>query len=320
MGEYLTVNEKISYSKVAEENGLASAWIAEHYYYRDAVVTAAAILSHTKKLIVGTSIINPFTRHPALLAMTSATLSEMSGGRFILGLGLGIPLWIEQQMGIDMGSQIVSLRESVQLIKSLLSGESFADGKRFVARNVKLGFGTDDHRTPVYIAGVKSRMLELAAAYGDGVILPAGSSPDYVRKAIPIINGSLKKSKKANTEIVCLAYLLVDQDSRLAKTKVKPWLFPILMRPDREELILADKPEEKTRVKQAKKYMITGDREKAESLVDDGILEAISISGNSDECLRAIREFAKAGVTHLVLNPTESKPATLEKFYAKLNL
>ena len=90
LAERLTVPEKVRYSQAAERSGFASAWAAEHYFHRDAIVTSAAILAGTKRLKVGTGVINPYTRHPALLAMTTSTLIEMTEGLFILGLGTSV--------------------------------------------------------------------------------------------------------------------------------------------------------------------------------------------------------------------------------------
>ena len=72
----------------------------EDYAFPGAFSSCAAIAATTSKIKIGTGVINPFTRHPVLIAMELAALDQLSGGRAILGLGASIRLWIEEQMGI----------------------------------------------------------------------------------------------------------------------------------------------------------------------------------------------------------------------------
>ena len=321
MGEFLTVNEKVECAKRAEKYGLSSAWVAEHHYHRDAVVTCTAILSETRTMYVGTSIINPFTRHPALLAMTAATLNEFSGGRFVLGLGLGIPLWNEEQMGIPMGKDPVnSLKEAVAITRSLLRGETTRlEGRRFTARNVKLGFDLGKNPSRVYVAAVRPKLLKTAAQIGDGVILPACSTVSYIKNSLPFINQGMRESGRNAVEVVCLAYLSISKESQLATHEIKPRLFTILMRPDREELIFPDELDRQAEVKAAKTALAQGDTEKAMNLISDDIVKTVSITGDLNECFAGIDRFRNTGVTELVLVPTNADLSYLEELLSRLS-
>ena len=313
MGEFLSVRENVEYAKKAEDHGLSSAWITEHCYYRDAIVSATAILAQTRRIDVGTSIVNPFTRHPALLAMTAATLNEFSEGRFILGLGLGIPLWNDEQMGIPMGSPNRSLREASEITRLLLRGNTArVQGERFRAMDVKLGFDIAQNPARIYLAGVRPQLLRTAARFGDGVILSACSTVSYVRNSLPFIEQGLKESGRSSIEVTCLAYLSISNDSEKARRDIKPWLFTILMRPGREDLILSDNPKQQAKVKAAKEAMADGDRENAMKLISDDIVDSISIVGNKEECLESIDRYRGSGVTELVLIPVTPSLNLLE--------
>ena len=87
-------------AQAAERMGFDSFWVPEDYVFPGAFSSCAAIAAATSKIKIGTGVVNPFTRHPVLLAMELAALDQLSEGRAILGLGASIKLWIEEQMGI----------------------------------------------------------------------------------------------------------------------------------------------------------------------------------------------------------------------------
>lgn len=300
LAEVFTIEEKVRYASMGEQNGFDSAWVAEHYFSRDAIVTATAILARTKEMKVGTAVINPYTRHPGLLAMTSATLDEMSKGRFILGLGTSFPRWIEDQMKIDYGKPMTSLMESFRIVRALLDrSASTVEGKRFSIHDASLGFNPDSGRVPIYLAAVGPRMLEKTAELADGVILSAGSSPYYVRKALPAIKKGLAKSGKKRFRVLCLALISMSNDKRQARDRLKPWLLMPLMRTGRARMVLVNEEA----VAESKAAWDAGDRKKAMTLVPDEVMDAVSLSGRVEDILEGVEKFKDLGITDLVLTP-----------------
>ena len=83
----------------AERAGLGSVWIIEDYFHPGAYALAAAAAAVTERLAIGLGVVNPYTRHPALLAMETAALAGIAPGRVVLGLGSSNRRWIEAQMG-----------------------------------------------------------------------------------------------------------------------------------------------------------------------------------------------------------------------------
>ena len=81
--------EMVETTVLAEKCGFYSSFIPEHYYDRESPSIIGAMSQRTSKLRIGTSVINPYTRYPSLVAMTAATLDELSHGRAFLGLGSG---------------------------------------------------------------------------------------------------------------------------------------------------------------------------------------------------------------------------------------
>ena len=311
LGEILTVNEKVEYARHAENLGLKSIWLAEHYYHRDAMIAAAAILSKTVKVTVGTSVINPYTRNPALIAMSAATLDEMSDGMFILGIGTGFPQWIEEQMDIPVGNLGRSLVESLEIIRNILHRkETSFEGRRFVMRNVSLGFDSSSSRIPIYVAAVGPRMLEMAGRIADGVILSGGkSSPSYLRWSMKAIRRGLSSGREKEFAKVCLVFTSLARSKAKARTMVKPSLLMPLMRPGRAKLVLGDE----SLIKDARDAFDAGDRKHALERLPDDVVDTLSISGNAEECMRGIRKFADLGLTDLVLEPVHFESDELMK-------
>ncbi len=97
-------------ARAAEELGYSTCWIAEDYFCGGAFSIAAACAESTRRIRIGIGVLNPFTRHPALIGMEAASLDALSGGRALMGLGASNALWIQEQMGIPFVKTIPSLR------------------------------------------------------------------------------------------------------------------------------------------------------------------------------------------------------------------
>lgn len=316
MAERLTVEEKIRYSRLAEKSGFSSAWVAEHYFHRDAVVTSAAILANTKRLRVGTGVINPYTRHPALLAMTTATLDEMSGGRFILGIGTSIRYWIENQMAIPLGEPASSLLESFKIVRGMLDGSlSVLVGKRFSVKGAEIGFNPKRRRAPIYLAAVGPRMLRKSAEVADGVVMSTGSTPHYIRWAMPHIKAGLAKSGRKKFGVACLVSLGLGRDSTRVMRDMAPWLLTPLMRPGRGGLVLQDD----SVLEEARAAWSAGDIETTLRKTPKEVLDSICICGDIEACASGIEEYRSLGVTDLILTPISFDPELLPKLIRRLS-
>ena len=118
--------------KHAENLGYDSVWTAEAYG-SDAVTPATWILAQTEKIKAGTAIMQMPARTPAMAAMTAMTLAEMSGGRFICGLGASGPQVVEGWHGLPYGKPVTRLKEYIQIMKQIFAREAPAtfDGKMY---------------------------------------------------------------------------------------------------------------------------------------------------------------------------------------------
>src|SRR5215813_799506 len=122
-------SELREYGRIAEEQGFDSLWVTERYFHEETFSMLGFLAAATQRIKLGVGVVNPYTRNPALLAMASATLDRLSGGRFLLGLGRSEKAVIQEKMGIAYGNSRTALVETVSRLRKLFAGE------RVTARN-----------------------------------------------------------------------------------------------------------------------------------------------------------------------------------------
>jgi F420-dependent oxidoreductase-like protein len=172
----------------AERLGFDSVWTAEAYG-SDAVSTAAWVLSRTTKIHVGTAIMQMPARSPACTAGTAITLSQLSGGRFILGLGPSGPQVVEGWHGVAYGKPLTRTREYIEIIRKILAREEPVEYDGEIYQLPYRGPGATGlgkplksivHADPglrIFTASISPAGLRCAAEVADGVI-PVWMNPE----------------------------------------------------------------------------------------------------------------------------------------------
>ena len=202
------INIPIDHVKHAENLGYESIWTSEAYG-SDAVTPAAWILAQTEKIKVGTAIMQMPARSPAMAAMTAMTLAELSGGRFIVGLGASGPQVVEGWHGVAYGKPVTRLKEYVQIMKQIISREGPAvfDGDQYqlpYTQAGSTGLGkplksilTCDEEIPIYAASITPRGVAAAAEVCDG-LFPIWMDPEkFSVFKKPIQDGFSKAADKS---------------------------------------------------------------------------------------------------------------------------
>src|SRR5262245_34749998 len=119
---FLRIEEILALAKRVEALGYESVWATEGRMSPDAATTTSAIAARTHRIRIGTSVLNPFSRTPGLLAVSAATIDRISAGRFILGLGAGDPVTLEKQH-VAYDRPLTRLAECVEVLRRLWAGE-----------------------------------------------------------------------------------------------------------------------------------------------------------------------------------------------------
>ena len=185
--------------KAVESMGYDSVWTAEAYG-ADAVTPAAWILSQTEKINVGTAIMQMPGRTPACTAMTAMTLSQLSGGRFIVGLGASGPQVVEGWHGVAYGRPMTRTKEYVEILRKIFAREEPAEHEGF---HYSLPYSGDDgtglgkplksilqadNDIKIYTASITPKGLETSGEVADGVF-PIWVPPEKV----DVLGNNIKK-------------------------------------------------------------------------------------------------------------------------------
>lgn len=194
--------------QLAEELGFRAVWTAEAYG-SDAVTPAAWILAQTTRLKVGTAIMQMPARSPAMAAMTAMTLSELSKGRFIVGLGASGPQVVEGWHGVPYGKPVTRLREYVSIMRNIFERKSPAtyDGSVYQLpyRGVDAtGLGkplksilTSTHEVPILAATITPAGVSAAAEVADG-FFPVWMDPEKYSVFAPALNRGFLAAGKSD--------------------------------------------------------------------------------------------------------------------------
>ncbi len=178
----------------ADALGYESLWVT-HGIGRDALLTLSAYAHTAPHVGLGSGVIPIYPRHPVVLAQEALTLSETSGGRLRLGIGVSHRPVMEGALGLEMGRPLDVIREYVTVLRGALTGKVQHEGARFRV-NWQSGLPKLPPAPPILLAGLAPRMLELAGEIADGVVLWL-AAPAYVREhALPAIRRGRARAGK----------------------------------------------------------------------------------------------------------------------------
>ena len=170
-------------ARCAEENDFGAVWFAENPYQRGVLPAMSACALATGTIELGIGVFNPYNRHPTLMAMEIGALDELSRGRAVLGIGSGVPAWIEK---ITPHERLLSaVRDAVHIARTLLSGEEANyQGKVYSAEKVRLEFPLWRDRVPVHVAAMGENMLRVCGELGDGLLIGNMCPPSFTATAM----------------------------------------------------------------------------------------------------------------------------------------
>ena len=166
--------ETVEFVREAEKLGLDICWVAEAWG-SEAPSALGYLAARTDRMLLGSGIIQLGTRTPMAIARAAITLSNISGGRFLLGLGASGPQVIEGLHGVPFGHPLTRMRETVEIVRLAARGEKIAfAGREFTiplpdseARPMRLSMRAE-HAIPIYLATLSPAMLRLTGEIADG--------------------------------------------------------------------------------------------------------------------------------------------------------
>jgi coenzyme F420-dependent oxidoreductase len=311
-----SVDTLVEQAQTAEELGYGRAWLPETWG-RDAVTTLTSIAHGTEEIGIGTSIMPIYSRSAALIGQTAATLQEVSDGRFRLGLGPSGPIVIENWHGKDFDNPLKYTRETVEVVKQVLSGERVSyDGEYYDLDGFRLRCDPPEQMPQIDAAGMGPKSVELAGRFADGwhaLMLTKDGLRD--RLADFDHGADLGDQDRSDQEVTVSLTCCVDENRERARRLVKQHIcFYIggmgtfyrdaLARQGYEELAhdIADNWDD-------------GDREEIVAEFPEDLLDELAVAGTPEECRDRIDEFeAIDGVTSASVSfPRAAEQADIQR-------
>ncbi|PKB65126.1 MAG: hypothetical protein BZY80_00930 [SAR202 cluster bacterium Io17-Chloro-G2] len=192
----------------AEDLEYQEVWMTEGAG-RDSLTQLASIATATNRIVAGTGILPIFSRTPLITAMSAAGLASVSGGRFILGLGVGNGPATINGHGVRFGRPMDRLRDTITIVRRLLQGEEVTyRGKVFEVSGASLGDAAPKERVPIYIAALGPGMLRLAGEMADGVLL-SWTAASFLEHAIKQVRDGAVRAGRDPDEVEISGYVRV---------------------------------------------------------------------------------------------------------------
>jgi 5,10-methylenetetrahydromethanopterin reductase len=293
----LTVDEFVALCRLAERQGFDQVWVSNDLYLRSAPVMLTAAAVATERIGLGVGIMNPYSVHPAEIAMMAATLQEVSRGRFLLGLGAGAEEFLEWA-GIERPRPLGHTKEAVAEIRALLADDR-SDGTDGRSPHAYLRFAAQS--APIYIGAMSPRMLAATGAIADGA-LPLLYPPEHYRTAAALIAEGAAAAGRDVTEIDIAACIWVsvagDEASAVAPLAEKIAYYGASFAPyllERAGLSLAD-------FEPIQRALHESGIEAARELVTPAMLR-LGIAGTPDQVVERCVGLLGSGVRHLSFGP-----------------
>lgn len=289
-------------ARAAEAAGFDQFWVSHDLFLRSSSVILPMIAQATTKIEIGSCIFNPYTINPAELAMFAATMDELSGSRFNLGLAAGAKEFLGW-VGLAQERPLAVMRETIAIIRRLLAGEPASiDGEYFQWGSEAFLRFAPPRITPIYVGALGPKMLALAGELGDGA-LPLLFPPEHYYKVKPLVDEGAGRRSSALSELDFAACIWVSlaEDREAAKGPLaqKIAYYGASLGP----LILGQlglTAEDFSPIQHA--LNVQRDEAKAVAMVDERMLR-IGIVGQPTDVIERLEPLVASGVQHLSFGP-----------------
>ncbi len=307
-----TTQNMVELAVLAEKSGFDYCWVSHDVFMRSSFVTLASIAEHTSRMILGNTILNPYTTNPAELAMFVASLDELTGGRAVCGISAGA-LEYMRWLGIPAQKPLTRTKEAVDLFRLLLSGKvAKYDGEEFSwSDQCYMRYKPIRSKVPVYIGGQGDKMLEYSGAAGDGA-LPLLYPPDFAEYAVRKISEGARKAGKdpKDVDVAGCVWMSIARDRETAVIdplrELVAYFGPLLGVKGLSAVGLSHE-----------EFALVHDTFKKEGLAEAINLVTpkmlrLAIYGSPDDCKAQLERLEKAGVNQVLIgaplgpNPKES--------------
>ena len=291
-------------ARLAEDLGYDSIWIPEAWGYEQFQLLTEIALA-TTRLRLATGITNVFSRTAGLLAMSAATLDEISEGRFILGLGTSGRVVIENFHGVPYRKPLTRLRETIGIVRALWRGERLdpAMSSLFDARHFKLEMRPRRADIPIYVASLQDRAIRDVVGISDGWV-PTFWPYRHLEDGMALAREGARAAGRDPDGIELAPFVAVVplDDVAMARAMVKPLVAFYIGGMGVYYHALFCRYGFKENVDRVRDLYNGPNRSEAAAAVSDELIDAIAICGPPSFCRERLAEWRVHGVRSPLLN------------------
>jgi probable F420-dependent oxidoreductase len=295
-----SLDQAVSRVRLAEELGYEAVYVT-HINGRESLTVITHYASRTERIRVGTGVVPIYTRTPATMAQTAATIDEISGGRLNLGLGVSHRPVVEGWHGQTIDKPATEMREYVAILRAILAGEDPPAGEKF-RTGFRLGMEPRP-ALPIHVAALSPRMLRLAGEVADGVVLWL-CNPEYVREVVvPEVRAGREAAGKPldGFEVVAAVPAARTDDRDAAYGAMRRDLLTYFSLPFYRAMI--DRSGFGADLERFDAAAAAGDGDAMQAAISDGFLDGLTAVGDDDAVRAGVRRYADAGVTLPCVGP-----------------
>jgi len=288
-----------AFAAEAESAGLDELWLWEDCFLAGGIASSATALAATEQLTVGLGVMPAVFRNPVACAMEIATLARLHPGRFIAGLGHGVPAWMDQ-IGALPDKPVRALEETAAAVRRLLAGERVSTTGDYVnLEDAQLAQAPAV--VPPVVLGVRRPFgLRASGRSADGTILAEPAPPAYIQWACKQIDeGRVSAERSDPHRLTVFVKGRIDPDRQYARE----WVSQILL----EESVAAQlaplhRDDELTALRSL------GDASAIAARLPDDLLDQLTATGTPDQVVAALSEIAAVGVDSIAFAPIGPDP------------
>ena len=298
----LPLADYVTLAHAAEAAGFDQFWVSNDLFLGSALAILPAVALATTRIEIGCGVLNPYTLHPGEIAMFAASMDELSGSRFNLGLAAGAGEFLKW-VGIEQAAPLAALVETIAAVRSLQAGERVATEGRFLRWSSEAYLRRPAPRqTPIYVGAMGPKMLALTGELADGA-LPLLFPPEHYFGVLPYVQEGLARRapERSDLDLAACIWVSLAEDRAAARRvlahKIAYYghaLGPLIW--ERLGLTKADFAP----IEQA--MMVERNAEKAAALVDERMLR-IGVVGGVGDVIERLEPLVAAGVRHLSFGP-----------------
>jgi len=291
----------VELARAAKDRGYDEIWMAE-VNGGDSYALAGAVAQGLPGTRIGTAVVPAQTRTPMMHAMAAMTLSQLTGGNFILGIGLSSPNIVHDWAGQPYNKPLTRMREHVEVLRQMLSGQKTTyEGRTLSAKGFRLG-GATVGDVPIYLGALNKDMLRLTGALADGICL--NMVPEF---ALPQVLGEVRAGAEeagrdpSAIEVVARLHVVMADDPAMGRNLIRTVFGAYAATPGYNKCFdwigFADE------ARQIREAFAKGDRAGVAAGVTDRLCDAMAVVGDRETVRARVRAYAEAGIDVCVVNP-----------------